>query len=63
MKKSDILGCRFGMLTVIEDSGLRKGNSILWRCRCDCGGAISSSAVRFKTAAAFRHLHDLKRLI
>ncbi len=28
------------MLTVIEDSGLRKGNSALWRCRCDCGGEI-----------------------
>ena len=28
------------MLTVIEDSGQRKGNSVLWRCRCDCGGEI-----------------------
>lgn len=40
MKKSDILGCRFGKLTVIEDSGQRKGNSVLWRCRCDCGGEV-----------------------
>ena len=40
MKKSDILGQRYGMLTVIEDSGKRKGSSVLWRCRCDCGGEI-----------------------
>ena len=40
MKKSDILGLRFGKLTVVEDSGQRKGNSVLWRCNCDCGGEI-----------------------
>lgn len=40
MNKADILGKRFGILTVIEDSGQRKGNSVLWRCRCDCGGEI-----------------------
>lgn len=31
-------GRRFGKLTVIEDSGRRRGECILWRCRCDCGG-------------------------
>ncbi len=39
-KKRDLVGCRFGMLTVVEDSGERLGHSILWRCRCDCGGEI-----------------------
>ena len=40
MKNRDLLGQRFGMLTVIEDSGQRYGNSVLWRCRCDCGGEV-----------------------
>lgn len=38
MKKTDLTGKRFGQLTVIEDSGIRKHKSILWRCKCDCGG-------------------------
>lgn len=38
---TDLIGQRFGKLTVIEDSGERKGSgSILWRCRCDCGNEI-----------------------
>ena len=39
-KKKDLVGNRYGKLTVIEDSGKRSGNSILWRCKCDCGGEI-----------------------
>lgn len=39
-KKKDLVGNRYGKLTVIEDSGTRRGSSILWRCRCDCGGEI-----------------------
>ena len=39
-KKKDLVGSRYGKLTVIEDSGKRSGSSILWRCRCDCGGEI-----------------------
>ena len=35
---SDLTGRRFGRLTVIEDSGRRRGGCVLWRCRCDCGG-------------------------
>ena len=38
MVLTDLIGQRFGMLTVTEDSGRRQGRSILWRCRCDCGG-------------------------
>lgn len=32
----NLVGKRFGSLTVIEKSGHRK-NAILWLCRCDCG--------------------------
>ncbi len=40
MKNAGLAGQRFGMLTVTEDSGQRRGSSVLWRCRCDCGGEI-----------------------
>ena len=33
-----MIGKKFGMCTVIEDSGKRtKDNGIIWVCRCDCG--------------------------
>lgn len=36
----DFIGRRFGKLTVMGDSGQRKGSSVLWKCKCDCGGEI-----------------------
>ena len=35
-KKQNLLGQRFGRLTVIEET--RKGRYVAWRCKCDCGG-------------------------
>jgi hypothetical protein len=32
----DLVGQRFGMLTVVEAVGIRKSRSI-WKCLCDCG--------------------------
>lgn len=40
MENMGLIGQRFEMLTVIEDSGERDRTSILWRCKCDCGGEI-----------------------
>ena len=40
MLKTDLIGQRFGQLTVLEDSGERRNTSVLWRCLCDCGGEI-----------------------
>jgi len=38
----DKTGMRFGMLLVIEeDTSLRNGKFVYWRCRCDCGREIS----------------------
>lgn len=34
-KKYDLLGKRFGKLTVIEKT--KKGKQIAWKCKCDCG--------------------------
>lgn len=40
MKTAELIGQRFGKLTVTEDSGQRSGASVLWRCTCDCGGEV-----------------------
>ena len=40
MKTAELIGQRFGKLTVTEDSGQRSGQCILWRCKCDCGGEV-----------------------
>lgn len=37
MGKIDLIGQKFGRLTVIEDVGRTKDQSVLWKCRCDCG--------------------------
>lgn len=35
----DLLGCRFGNLTVIEYAG-QKNNRAWWKCQCDCGNIV-----------------------
>lgn len=37
MKKCDLIGQRFGLLTVLERTENRKDRYALWRCACDCG--------------------------
>jgi hypothetical protein len=37
MSKINILGKRFGRLTVIADAGIDHRREAKWRCRCDCG--------------------------
>lgn len=46
MNEKEIIGKRFGKLIVIEDSGKRDRTSVLWRCKCDCGGEIL--AIRYQ---------------
>lgn len=36
-KKIDLTGKKFGKLTVINDSGERQNESIMWLCKCECG--------------------------
>ena len=38
--KIDLTGKKFGYLTVIKDSGERKGSSVLWLCQCKCGNKV-----------------------
>ena len=35
--QKNLVGQRFGRLTVIRDSTKRKNNRVLWECLCDCG--------------------------
>lgn len=36
-KPKDITGERFGRLVALEDTGMRKNDSPVWLCQCDCG--------------------------
>lgn len=36
-QRHQLLGQRFGMLTVIEDMGNNSHGNSIWKCRCDCG--------------------------
>lgn len=36
-RKIDLTGRRFGKLVVLEDSGERNHEAIMWLCKCDCG--------------------------
>ena len=36
--QKDIIGKKFGKLTVIRENGKTAYNKILYRCKCDCGG-------------------------
>lgn len=35
--KQYLVGKRFGKLIVLEETDLRKGTNIIWKCQCDCG--------------------------
>jgi 5-methylcytosine-specific restriction endonuclease McrA len=36
-KKLELVGQRFGRLTIIEESGRDRRGSVKWLCQCDCG--------------------------
>lgn len=35
--KLNLLNQKFGKLTVIEETNKRKNNSVVWKCKCECG--------------------------
>ncbi len=39
-KKIDLIGQRFGYLTVISEAGRNKHKKIMWKCKCDCGNEV-----------------------
>jgi hypothetical protein len=36
----NIVGKRYGKLTVSEKTDKRKGGCVVWLCKCDCGNTI-----------------------
>lgn len=36
-KKVEMLGKKFGRLTVVEESPIRKNKTVYWVCKCECG--------------------------
>lgn len=47
-KTVDLLGRRFGRLTVVEKTAETHDRYRLWRCRCDCGGEILADTRRLQ---------------
>ena len=47
-KMLDLLGRRFGRLTVLERYGVDKWRRIKWRCRCDCGNEVMTLGCNLK---------------
>lgn len=47
----DMIGKRFGRLTVIKEDGINSSREIKWLCKCDCGNEIvvRGSSLRNKT--------------
>lgn len=50
--KIDLAGQRFGLLVVVEEVGLAKEGAIFWRCRCDCGGEITTRGTQLRRGRA-----------
>ncbi|TXJ78613.1 hypothetical protein E2C11_16535 [Streptomyces lavendulae] len=42
--KLGLTGRRFGRLLVIEQAGRSARKDVMWRCRCDCGEEVTTSA-------------------
>lgn len=47
MKKINIIGNKYGRLTVLSENG-KKGKNILWLCKCDCGNEINAISYNLK---------------
>ena len=50
-ERSEIIGKKFGMLTPVEEIGSKNG-SILYLCKCDCGGEIKTTAKNLNYGSA-----------
>lgn len=50
-RKCDLIGQRFGRLTVVGLSGVihEKGNLRVWRCLCDCGNSVDRTTSKLRS--------------
>ena len=51
-KVSELVGFKFGKLTVIEKTSKRLCGHVVWRCRCDCGNVKDTIGFRLKNGDA-----------
>ena len=61
----DLLGQRFGRLTVIEKTNQRDGRAVQWKCKCDCGNIVivtGSSLTRGNTQSCGCYNRDMSFL-
>ncbi len=51
-KPSDIIGKKFGHLTVMAMTDKRSANFIVWKCKCDCGKVVerNTNSLRISTS-------------
>lgn len=48
MKRLDLIGCRFGFLTVVRDAGTSKRKASQWECACICGARVIVEGIQLK---------------
>lgn len=49
VKKIDMVGQKFGRLSIIKDAGKNKRGSALWLCKCDCGKELVAVGVQIRS--------------
>lgn len=49
LKRKDLVGQKFGRLTVIEATDERRHNSVVWKCQCDCGNITYATTEGLRT--------------
>jgi hypothetical protein len=48
-RRRDLVGERFGLLTVVRFAGIAKGSgAAIWSCRCDCTGMIDQTTAHLR---------------
>ncbi len=51
-KKINILGQKYGLLTVIEEAPSDKYGNAMWKCKCECGKIIITQGSRLRSGGA-----------
>lgn len=46
---ADLIGKRFGKLTVMERNGINNQRRALWKCACSCGNEVTVSTSNLKS--------------
>ena len=47
--KINLIGQKFGRLTVIQETWKRSNKSVVWKCKCDCGNICEVSSKNLRT--------------